>query len=345
MPTERKERNSEEFILPCGLEQYDFYVPVDASCAKLIMAWNVAWQKTGNKLILAKAAAMANSITFAQDSLSGRYPTFFEHNWRGQEEGWINSAIYTADVMLQLDHAIPDLFPMKEKSISDWEQMNKAVKTENRPDDGKLPRVLILGDSISLGYTPIVMDELKNRAYVARPGCNCGPSQYYLKNLDSWTGMKRWNVIHVNFGIWDNHYMDKNGELLRKYPPEIEKAPTPEARAKMLHRDYVIRTPEKVYEANLRTILGALKKRSDHVIFALTTPVTVWKNDDRYERIPRYNEIARKVCSELEVEVNDLYSVGVRIPHKQTDGCHFTFYGYVELAENVRLAILKDLEK
>ena len=71
----------------------------------------------------------------------------------------------------------------------------------------RLPNALILGDSISLGYTPAVKKKLAGQANVSRPGCNCGPSQFYLRSMRGWVGTNHWDVIHVNFGIWDNHYL------------------------------------------------------------------------------------------------------------------------------------------
>ena len=49
-------------------------------------------------------------------------------------------------------------------------QTNLLEKGSARVD--RLPNVLILGDSISLGYTPAVKRKLAGRANVSRPGCN-----------------------------------------------------------------------------------------------------------------------------------------------------------------------------
>ena len=49
-------------------------------------------------------------------------------------------------------------------------QTNLLEKGSARAD--RLPNVLILGDSISLGYTPAVKRKLAGRANVSRPGCN-----------------------------------------------------------------------------------------------------------------------------------------------------------------------------
>ena len=109
----------------------------------------------------------------------------------------------------------------------DWEKKETIHKFAAEKDEA-LPRVLLLGDSISLGYTPYVIDRLKGKAFVTRPECNCGPSEFYLKergNIAGWLGENRWDVIHVNFGIWDHHFIndqedifllsDSNNELLK----------------------------------------------------------------------------------------------------------------------------------
>jgi hypothetical protein len=57
------------------------------------------------------------------------------------------------------------------------------------PDVPGLPRVLILGDSISIGYTRLVRRQLEGRANVHRPAENCAETANGLKNLDKWLGL------------------------------------------------------------------------------------------------------------------------------------------------------------
>ncbi len=62
--------------------------------------------------------------------------------------------------------------------------------------DAALPKVLILGDSISIGYTPLVVEGMKGKAVVSRPKANCGNTQAGLANLDKWIAGGPWDVIH-----------------------------------------------------------------------------------------------------------------------------------------------------
>ena len=58
-----------------------------------------------------------------------------------------------------------------------------------------LPRVLLIGDSISMGYTLDVRAKLKDHANVHHPAENCGPTERGLARLDKWLGTNRWYEI------------------------------------------------------------------------------------------------------------------------------------------------------
>ena len=80
--------------------------------------------------------------------------------------------------------------------------------------DESLPNVLLLGDSISIGYMLDVREQLAGEANVWRPAINCGPTTRGVKLLDGWIGEKRWAVIHFNFGLHDLKYLGPGGENL-----------------------------------------------------------------------------------------------------------------------------------
>ena len=79
-----------------------YYVPIDASAARLIETYQTAYETTGKEIYLAKAISLANSMTIAQDSISGEYPTYWEFERRYQLDGWINCATADARAMLGL---------------------------------------------------------------------------------------------------------------------------------------------------------------------------------------------------------------------------------------------------
>ena len=76
-----------------------------------------------------------------------------------------------------------------------------------------LPRVLLIGDSISIGYTVGVRKSLQGKANVHRPTTNCGPTTKGLKGIDTWLNTggkdKKWDVIHFNVGLHDLKYLSE----------------------------------------------------------------------------------------------------------------------------------------
>jgi len=77
-----------------------------------------------------------------------------------------------------------------------------------------LPRVLLIGDSISIGYTVPVRGLMKAKANVHRPRTNCGPTTKGLAEIDAWLGDGKWDVIHFNWGLHDLKYMGPQGQNL-----------------------------------------------------------------------------------------------------------------------------------
>jgi acyl-CoA thioesterase-1 len=184
-------------------------------------------------------------------------------------------------------------------------------------DDPKLPRVLLIGDSISMGYTLDVRDLMRGRANVHRPPTNCGDTARGLKELNKWLGDKKWDVIHFNFGLHDLKYVDASGNL------------TSPDKGRQL-------ASVEQYEKNLRALVAELRKTGAMLIFATTTPVP----EGSAGRVPgdevKYNEVARKVMTELGVEINDLYALVKQHPQiMQRPNVHYARAGYKLLAEQV----------
>jgi len=92
---------SKTWLLPCVLEQYRCYAPVNASSAKLIRMYLAAYRATGDRLHLEKAKALAGTLTRTQSNKKapGRYQT-----WLMQNPGpmWPNCELYAIRVMQEL---------------------------------------------------------------------------------------------------------------------------------------------------------------------------------------------------------------------------------------------------
>jgi acetyl esterase/lipase len=159
----------------------------------------------------------------------------------------------------------------------------------------ELPKVLILGDSISLGYTKDVRKQLEGKAVVSRARggfVNCGNSGRYIEQMDKWLGDTKWDIIHFNCGLWD---------ICHRHEDSKAYGQRDKVKGTIMHK------PDE-YEANLRKIVARLKETGAKLIWANTTPVP----DGEAGRIKgdevKYNAIAAKVMAENKIAINDLYS-------------------------------------
>src|SRR3546814_515097 len=67
-------------------------------------------------------------------------------------------------------------------------------------------KVLIIGDSISIGYFPHVKESLEGVAEVVHNPGNAQHTGNGLRRLDSWLGKAQYDVITFNWGLWDLCY-------------------------------------------------------------------------------------------------------------------------------------------
>lgn len=189
-------------------------------------------------------------------------------------------------------------------------------------DVAGLPRVLLLGDSISIGYTLPTRARLAGKANVHRPAENCSDSGKGVRTIDKWLGTGKWDVIHFNFGLHDVKYLDEKGALVS---PEKGKQVASVAE----------------YEKNLRALVASLKKTGAKLIFATTTPVPAGSAGRvEHSEIP-YNVAAIRVMKENGVAVDDLHAFVVARQDKiqLPKNVHFTNDGSERLADTVVASI------
>lgn len=198
-----------------------------------------------------------------------------------------------------------------------------------------LPRVLIIGDSISIGYTDPVRSYLKGIADVFRPPVNCQHTGYGLENVKDWLGTDKWDVIHFNFGIWDTHLLDSEGNLLSGNIAGDESSPTGDIRIR--------HTPEQ-YKENLTQLVEILKGTGAKLIWASTTPI-MYRMGARFEAIPALNRIAADLMFTDGIDINDLYAfVLPQIKEWQVqDQCHFNAEGNTQLGKQVAGCIQRSI--
>ena len=166
-------------------------------------------------------------------------------------------------------------------------------------------KILLIGDSIRIGYCDAVRDALKDICEVGFPGDNCRFAEYVFCNLPGW---KREcfpdsvpDVVHWNAGLWDTCHFSDTEPIT---PPDF-------------YAHYI----EKISLLCERLFPGA------KIIFASTTPVRAdmygenptQKNDE----IVRYNEIAVQIARRHGFGIDDLHAAAAAFPKEYySDAVH-----------------------
>ena len=192
--------------------------------------------------------------------------------------------------------------------------------------DPKLPRVLLIGDSISMGYTLDVRQMFKGKANVYRIIGNGGDATRFLGSYEKYLGAgTNWDLIHFNWGLHD---------LSRSNPT-----------TKSYDINFPNRYTEDEYRQNLEKCVAILESTGAHLVWASTTAVTAnspgRKTGDEVIR----NAIAAEIMQKHGIEINDLYKVvqGREDYHDGPGNVHFTGTGNLELAKQVVKVIEKKL--
>ncbi len=195
--------------------------------------------------------------------------------------------------------------------------------------DSSLPQVLIIGDSISLGYTPALPGLLKGKAIVRHNPGNAGHTGMGLANIKRYLAGGKWDVIHFNWGLWD---------LCYRSPKSRNQGRRDKVNGKITHS-------LEQYEANLTKLVKELKGSGARLIWAATTPVP----DGEAGRIKgdelKYNAVAAKIMNANKIAINDLHGhMTKRLKDFGRKGdVHFDKAGSKYLAEKVAAEILKVL--
>jgi acyl-CoA thioesterase-1 len=210
------------------------------------------------------------------------------------------------------------------------EEKKPAAKPPAKPnpafgkitEDPALPRVFLIGDSISIGYTIPVRKLLQGQANVLRPAANCGRTTVGLDGLDKWLNVGKLDVIHFNFGLHDLLVPPGTGK------PNID---------------------IKSYEENLHKVVARLKETGAKLIWATTTAVVDGPGKKRQNKdVIAYNEVALRVMKAEGIPVDDLFTALMNNPDREKittpDGTHFTPEGYDFLAKQVAGAITDALK-
>ena len=192
-----------------------------------------------------------------------------------------------------------------------------------------LPRVLLIGDSISIGYTLPTRALLKGKVNLHRIPTNGGPTIKGLEQIDTWLGKKTWDVIHFNWGLHDLKYMGPNGENL--FPKE---------------KGGKVQVPIQEYEENLERLVVRLKKPNAKLVWRNTTPVPPGSKGRYVGDSIKYNAAAARVMIRHGIPTHDLFTMSkkrmkeIMLPAN----VHYTKDGSEVLGGDVATVILEALK-
>ena len=168
-----------------------------------------------------------------------------------------------------------------------------------------MKNVLLVGDSICMGYNKAVKKTLEGKANVYFPADNCRFASYLLRYLHEYKALMEdgdVDVLHWNAELWD---------CLRLFEEEPH-------------------TPIDVYAYYIDRICMRIKKcfPNTKVIFATSTKVQSEKMPKGFKRynedIEKYNEVAVEIVKKYGFLVNDLYAVSATLPEEaHSDSVHY----------------------
>jgi lysophospholipase L1-like esterase len=193
-------------------------------------------------------------------------------------------------------------------------------------NDDTVKNVLIIGDSISIGYTPFLQKALAPDINVVHNPGNGGSTARGLDSVETWVGTREWNVILFNFGLHDLVRKDS----LNKYDVKGK-----------------ISVPIEKYKENLKQIVSKLRQTTATIIFINTTVVPENSSGRKVEDPAIYNAAALEIMNANSIHVIDLYTTSQVIhPENSKPGnVHYTDKGYELLAAPIIKTISAILKK
>ena len=153
-----------------------------------------------------------------------------------------------------------------------------------------MKKIVLLGDSIRMGYDKYVKEALSDTAEVFYPKDNCTFAQNTLRFLHEWKKKGEWgddvDLVHWNNGLWDiaEIYGDEPLSSIEHYTDMIRRI-----------------------DRRIRLLFPKAK-----VVFATSTSVREEGYHGSFHRynatIERYNAAALEVLSSTDTVINDLYT-------------------------------------
>ena len=190
----------------------------------------------------------------------------------------------------------------------------------NNPE---LPNVLLMGNSVSIGYTPYVREHLEGIANVYRIPDNGGSTLTMFENSKLWLGDTHWDVIHFNWGLHDLKYLLNNS----------------------LNTNGTQVVPVNEYSVNMDSIVKILQPWSANLIFATTSYVPSGAAGRIRGDEETYNAAALTVMANYsEILIDDQFTTTLNnLSEQNNNDVHFNLAGRerqgIQAAEKIKQAL------
>ena len=183
------------------------------------------------------------------------------------------------------------------------------------------PKVLIIGDSISIGYTPYVEKYFSDKAIIKHNPGNAQHTGTGLTKIKEWIGDEKWDIIQFNWGLWD---------LCYRHPDSEVQGNRDKVNGNITHN-------LNEYRSNLDSIVSVLEKISNAKLIFVTTTYVPKEEAGRFENdAVKYNDAAKKIMKKHGIIINDIYAKSIPVHNhygKGADNVHYTDEGYQKLSQ------------
>ena len=191
-----------------------------------------------------------------------------------------------------------------------------------------MKKIVLLGDSIRMGYDKYIKDALSGVAEVVYPDENCRYAENVLRFAHDWKAKGNWSddtdLVHWNAGLWD---------VLELFEDEPLTSP-----------EYYAQAIKRIHK-RLRMLFPKAK-----IVFATSTAVIEEKCSLNFRRhnsiIEQYNRLAVEALSDTDTVINDLYALTKSCPADyHSDAVHYyTDQGTELIGGRVLSVICRELQ-
>lgn len=189
-----------------------------------------------------------------------------------------------------------------------------------------MKKVVLIGDSVRMGYDKYVKEALAGTAEVFYPAENCRFAEYVLRYAHEWKKAGEWgddvDLVHWNAGLWDalELFGDEPLTSLSYYGEAIARI-----------------------DKRLRILFP-----NANFVFATSTSVNEAMSKPEFTRhnktIEKYNAEAVKALSNTDTTINDLYALTTTFPDSyRSDWVHFYTPKATELVGGRVLSVISKI--